>query len=226
MPAGSRLCPTLENVRPESLFQRGATLHRRLIRVQMKCIPIDSRNRICSRQKSGGPALADTLEQSMKNFELDSVAGHLIRRCQQRAVDLFCEEVGENGPNPRQFAVLISVFQNPGLSQTALVEASGIDRSTLTEVLRRMVDRGMISRSRTPADQRANALFLTEEGRLALESAFEAADRAQRRILAPVPEADRATAINILSALAGYEINPHDNKSVSCNPASEEISRD
>lgn len=158
--------------------------------------------------------MADTLEHAMKNFALDSVAGHLIRRCQQRAVDLFTDEVGEDGPNPRQFAVLISVFQNPGLSQTALVEASGIDRSTLTEVLRRMIDRGMISRSRTPADQRANALFLTDEGRAILESAFEAAERAQGRILDPVPETDREAAINILAALAGsgYGTNSDDTK--------------
>lgn len=142
----------------------------------------------------------------MKDFTFDSVAGHLIRRCQQRAVDLFTDEVGEDGPNPRQFAVLISVFQNPGMSQTALVEASGIDRSTLTEVLRRMIDRGMLSRSRTPEDQRANALFLTDDGLAALTGAFAAAERAQARILEPIPEADRPAAIKMLTALAGYGI--------------------
>ena len=147
--------------------------------------------------------MADTLAQVMNDFTLDSVAGHLIRRCQQRAVDLFVDEVGEDGPNPRQFAVLISVFQNPGMSQTALVEASGIDRSTLTEVLRRMIDRDMISRSRTPTDMRANALFLTEDGRKALEGAFEATERVQARILEPLAETDRATAIRILGILAG-----------------------
>jgi DNA-binding MarR family transcriptional regulator len=154
--------------------------------------------------------MTDTLAQVMKDFTLDAVAGHLIRRCQQRAVDLFVDEIGEDGPNPRQFAVLISVFQNPGMSQTALVGASGIDRSTLTEVLRRMIERGMISRSRTPADLRANALYLTDEGQQALEGAFEAAERVQRRILAPIPETDRSTAINILTALAGYGINSDD----------------
>lgn len=120
---------------------------------------------------------------------------------------MFTDEVGEDGPNPRQFAVLISVFQNPGMSQTALVEASGIDRSTLTEVLRRMIDRGMVSRSRTPEDQRANALYLTEEGLSVLTSAFDAAERAQARILEPIPEADRTAAMNMLTALAGYGIS-------------------
>ena len=156
--------------------------------------------------------MTDTTEYKLKKFTLDSVPGHLIRRCQQRAVDLFTDEVGEDGPNPRQFAVLISVFQNPGMSQTALVEASGIDRSTLTEVLRRMIERGVISKSRTPADQRANALYLTEDGNTMLEMALQAAERAQARILEPIPETDRPSAINMLTAMAGYGINSDDMK--------------
>lgn len=140
--------------------------------------------------------------QKMQAFEQRRVVGHLIRLCQQRAVDLFAEEVGVDGPNPRQFSVLINVFQNPGMSQTALVEASGIDRSTLTEVLKRMIDRGMISKRRAEEDQRTNALFLTETGLSTLEAAFEDADRVQERILAPLPPKDRDLAIGILTALA------------------------
>ena len=155
-----------------------------------------------------GNILTHALTQKLHAFTLRDAPGHLIRRCQQRAVDLFVEEVGENGPNTRQFAVLINVFQNPGMSQTALVEASGIDRSTLTEVLKRMIDRGMISKVRTPEDQRANALFLTEAGRTILESAFDAAERAQQRILEPLADADRSAAISILEALAGGNVKP------------------
>lgn len=139
----------------------------------------------------------------MKAFDQRRVVGYLIRLCQQRAVDLFVEEVGVDGPNPRQFSVLINVFQNPGMSQTALVEASGIDRSTLTEVLKRMIDRGMISKRRAAEDQRTNALFLTEMGLAALESAFEDAERVQQHILSPIPEAGREEAIAILTALSG-----------------------
>lgn len=146
----------------------------------------------------------------MKAFEQRRVVGHLIRLCQQRAVDLFVEEVGIDGPNPRQFSVLINVFQNPGLSQTALVEASGIDRSTLTEVLKRMIDRGMISKRRAAEDQRTNALFLTDSGLAILEAAFEDAGRTQDRILEPLPPEDRERAIGILTALAGDRENARD----------------
>ena len=38
------------------------------------------------------------------------------------------------------------------MSQTTLVNASGIDRSTLTEVLKRMIDRRMIAKRRNVED--------------------------------------------------------------------------
>ncbi|MGB0631603.1 MAG: MarR family winged helix-turn-helix transcriptional regulator [Alphaproteobacteria bacterium] len=146
----------------------------------------------------------EALEERLRNMSLQDVPGHLIRLCQQRAVDIFVEEVGEEGPNPRQFAVLVNVLKTPGMSQTALVEASGIDRSTLTEVLKRMIDRDLVSKSRTKKDQRANALYITERGRDMLATALDATQRAQARILAPLPEEDRDQAMKILTALSGH----------------------
>lgn len=154
--------------------------------------------------------MADTLTEKMKAFDQRSVVGYLIRLCQQRAVDIFVEEVGTDGPNPRQFSVLVNVFQNPGMSQTALVEASGIDRSTLTEVLKRMIDRGMISKRRAAEDQRTNALFLTDQGLETLEAAFEKADRTQDKILEPLRPEDREHVIRILTALAGNHADKAD----------------
>ena len=148
--------------------------------------------------------MSEELKQKLTGFSLRNVPGHLIRRSQQRAVDLFVDEVGEDGPNPRQFAVLVNVFLSPGLSQTALVEASAIYRSTLTEVLRRMIDKGMITKTRTKEDQRANALYITDVGTRLLENAVEATQRAQQRILTPLPETERAAAMKILAVLAGY----------------------
>ena len=117
--------------------------------------------------------MSEGLKRKLTGFSLRNVPGHLIRRSQQRAVDLFVAEVGENGPNPRQFAFLVNVFLSPGLSQTALVEASAIDRSTLMEVLRRMIDKGMIRKTRTKEDQPANALYITDAGIHLLENAVE-----------------------------------------------------
>lgn len=145
-------------------------------------------------------------------FSLVTNPGHLLRRCQQRAVDLFAEEVGAGGPTPRQFAVLITVHQNEGINQTGLVELSGIDRSTLTEILRRLVGRGLIRRRRTPGDQRVNALFVSPAGRRLLRKTLPAVLRAQKRILEPIPPQRRAGVMDVLELLTGVPANGEDGK--------------
>ena len=151
------------------------------------------------------PANDVTVRPDADNYDLHGAVGHLLRRSQQRAVDLFVEEVGEDGPTPRQFAVLLSVHQNPGISQTDLVRMTGIDRSTLTEILRRLGRRGLIRRERQAGDRRTNALHLTVEGLTAMESAIDAVERAQERILAPIPVGERRAAMRVLEKLAGFD---------------------
>ena len=56
---------------------------------------------------------------------------------------------------PRQLAVLVTVAQNEGLSQTGLVDRTGIDRSTLADIVRRMQRKGLLQRRRTKEDARA-----------------------------------------------------------------------
>lgn len=149
------------------------------------------------------PAPAEAARIDARSYDLHGAVGHLLRRSQQRAVDLFVEEVGEDGPTPRQFAVLLGVHQNPGISQTELVGLTGIDRSTLTEILRRLGRRGLVRRERQAEDRRTNALHLTARGRGAMETAIDAVERAQQRILAPVPAAERKAAMQLLERLAG-----------------------
>lgn len=150
-----------------------------------------------------GESRTDFLNE-IGRYPLGRAPGHLIRRAQQRAVDLFMDEVGEDGPTPRQFAVLLNVYQNDGINQTDLVRLSGIDRSTLTEILRRLASRGLIQRRRLKKDQRTNVLSTTAAGIRALETAFEAVARSQDRIMESVPPARRAEALELLSLLAGY----------------------
>ena len=53
------------------------------------------------------------------------------------------------GLTPRQLAVLITVSQTEGQSQTGLVERTGIDRSTMADIVRRMQRKGLLKRRRT-----------------------------------------------------------------------------
>src|SRR5580765_7010693 len=134
-------------------------------------------------------------------FDLSQSPSHLLRRCVQYANDLFSREPGASDLTKQQFTVLAAVEQNEGISQTDLVGITGIDRSTLAEMIRRMIEKGLLDRERTEADQRANAVHIAVGGRKALRSARTASERVERMLLAGLSAADRAKFLKMLSAL-------------------------
>src|ERR1700742_948579 len=135
-------------------------------------------------------------------FELEDAPSYLMRRCQQLYGDLYARETNGRDLTRQQFTVLAALEHNDGVSQTALVEMTGIDRSTLAEMVRRMLERGLLSRERTEEDARANAVAISPSGRKALRSARNAADRAERALLDSLPAPERLKFVKSLSQIA------------------------
>jgi DNA-binding MarR family transcriptional regulator len=95
----------------------------------------------------------------------------------------------------------MTVAQNEGLSQTGLVDRTGIDRSTLADIVRRMQRKGLLQRRRTKEDARAYAVKLTDEGRRLLRVAEPLAKRVDERILDALPTRQREQFISDLLAI-------------------------
>ena len=138
-----------------------------------------------------------------KHPALDRSAIHLLHRAGQCAGDMFTEEVVSGNLTPRQFAILLTISNEEGLSQTDVVERTGIDRSTLADIIRRMLKKGLIRRRRTRQDARVYAVRLTDEGRAALATTGPAAVQADARLLAALPEPKRAEFLESLSVIVG-----------------------
>lgn len=113
---------------------------------------------------------------------------HLLHRAGQCAGEIFQTEVARGDLTPRQFAVLLTVAMNEGLSQTHLVMRTGIDRSTLADIVRRMLKKGLLQRRRTKEDARAYAVKLTEEGWRVLKAAEPVARRVDEKLLSALPD--------------------------------------
>lgn len=152
------------------------------------------------------------------NFELAEAPSYLIRRCQQFYGELYAREAGAQELTKQQFTVLAALEHNEGVSQTALVEMTGIDRSTLAEMVRRMLEKGLLSRERTEEDARANAVAITQNGRKALRSARNAADRAERALLDALPPAERTRFIKSLAAIASAAATVMDGQQAEAPP--------
>ena len=127
---------------------------------------------------------------------------HLMHRALQLALDIYAEEAGPDGLTQRQFAVLEAVAARSGLTQTDLVKATGIDRSTLADLVARMTTKGLLERERSTLDARAKAVRLSPAGEAALLAARPRVEAADKRIMGLLPKGQRDAFLNQLAELA------------------------
>lgn len=133
---------------------------------------------------------------------LERSPSHLLHRALQLALDVYAVETGPGAVTQRQFAVLAAVAEHEGLTQTDLVRATGIDRSTLADMIARMIAKNYLARERSATDGRANTVRLTADGRAVLEEAAPRVAAADSRILALLAANKRESFLGVLRDLA------------------------
>jgi MarR family transcriptional regulator, temperature-dependent positive regulator of motility len=141
-----------------------------------------------------------------RGFDLNNCVLHLLHRAQQAADEAFAAAFADTGLTPRQLAVLIIVAEREGTNQVGLVDATGIDRSTTADLVRRLMRKGLLARRRARHDARSNVLRLTEEGKALLTSFRARAAEVDQMLLNALPEASRSHFIDALSRIAA--MNP------------------
>jgi DNA-binding MarR family transcriptional regulator len=144
------------------------------------------------KRKKASQTRAETIDRSII---------HLLHRASQRASEIFAQETRDFDLTARQYAVITTVAQHEGLSQTDLVRLTGIDRSTLADVVQRLLKRGVIQRERTMRDGRTYAVSLSSEGRQLLETIKPYARRADRIVLSCLGDEDGKLAAQTLNRL-------------------------
>jgi DNA-binding MarR family transcriptional regulator len=142
---------------------------------------------------------ADSAES--EPFKLTTSASHLLHRAEQLAADRFVQLVGDS-ITLRQFAVLVATSEQPGLSQSDLVRETGIDRSTLADMMKGMEKRGWVVRTKAPNDARAYSVVLGQAGGTMLSGMMQHARAADAAILDLLPRTKRRSLLNILTKLS------------------------
>ena len=89
-----------------------------------------------------------------------------------------------------------------GQTQTDLVKATGVDRSTLAEMIKRLEMKRLVARERAEDDARANAVSITAGGKALLSSVTARVSKADSAILAVVPKAQQKAFIATLQKIA------------------------
>ncbi len=139
---------------------------------------------------------AKELKQLSRSFS------HLLKRAVQYSVHAYMEEAGKSGLTHRQYTVLMAADVNDGNSQTELVKVTGIDRSTLADLVARLMSQGYLQRRRSKEDARTNSVRLTPAGKKALRTAQGGAEDIDKKLLSLVPSGDRKAVLDALSVFA------------------------
>jgi DNA-binding MarR family transcriptional regulator len=111
----------------------------------------------------------------------------LLHRANQAVNTIFTEhEKGDN--TARQSVVLETIANNPKCKQQTLTAITGIDRSTMSDIVRRLYLKGWVNRARQKGDQRAFALEITEKGKQELFRLKNIAALTEETLIGRIPE--------------------------------------
>ncbi len=135
------------------------------------------------------------------DFHLYSRPGFLIRRLHQIHLHLFNEETREYGISPVQYSLLTAIDEHGEMDQNTLALKLGLERTSVAEVIPRLMDRGLLNRRQNEADKRFKLVNLTAEGQRLLDDMREAVERAHEKTINAVPVEQQQQLLEILSAL-------------------------
>lgn len=127
----------------------------------------------------------------------------LLFRASQASLSLANQMLAGIGLCARQAGILTMVTELQPMTQKALADALGIDRTTMVSLLDDLEDKGYVTRQRHPRDRRAFLVHPTDSGRAAKASAVRILDEQQRRFLAPLTPAERRQLAGLLTRLHG-----------------------
>ena len=156
-----------------------------------------------ARASNGRKDRAETSDDTVKLGLLPDLLGYQLRRAQLSMFQSFAESMSAYQISPGQFGVLTIISENPGLNQTRLAGALGIDRSTMVAVLDGLEERGLMERTPSPTDRRSHALLLTSAGKTLLTRVRPALEAHERRIAEPLTDKERATLLSLLRRMNG-----------------------
>lgn len=133
---------------------------------------------------------------------LDNLLGYRLRRAQLSVFQDFLVAMKDFDLRPAQFSVLAIIAANPGLKQSRVSEALGINRANFVALLDELEQRKLARRAPAPGDRRSNALFLTPKGESFLKDAYRhLLTEHEKRVEAVLGSADKQQLLGLLQKL-------------------------
>jgi len=144
-------------------------------------------------------------DEIARRLKLDKGLGFLVRLLDTRVNVLYEQLTAQDNITPRQFGVLLTLYQQGTLTLTKLAKHIRVDRSTLGEMINRMAERSLISKRNNGNDRRSAEVYLAPAGEKALLKVVAGAAELQTALLAPLAAEDRAQFMRCMKLVAEPE---------------------
>ncbi len=137
--------------------------------------------------------------QDRENANQNEISiSEVLHRAAARIDGKLDQHLSSLGLTSRQYLLLKSVAMHEGINQIGLTELTGIDRSTMTDMVGRLVTRGLISRSKNPFDARAYHVRITDSGQQLVDQAMPMATGIDDDLLSRIGPAPREAFVQTL----------------------------
>ena len=144
----------------------------------------------------------DSAGELARTWQLEGGIGFLLRLLEARYDGLYQRLTRPSDITPRQFGVLMALYQHGPMTASVLADRISCDRNTLSEMLKRMAGRRLVAKKSNPEDRRSIQIQITAKGEEALLAVIPAAAELQNLMLAPLRKEDRAHFLKCLLAIA------------------------
>jgi DNA-binding MarR family transcriptional regulator len=111
------------------------------------------------------------------------------------------ERIAPLGVVPGQFAQLLALYEDDGITQQELCEIVGIEQPTMANTLRRMERDGLVERRPHPSDGRKQLIYLTNKARDLEGPLTEAAKSVNALATAGLSETEGSTLISLIATV-------------------------
>ncbi|HYB58290.1 MAG TPA: MarR family transcriptional regulator [Alphaproteobacteria bacterium] len=137
----------------------------------------------------------------MAGYVLEAQIGFVLRKAQQRATAIFARHLGRHQLTPTQWTTLVRIEQYGSLSQNHLGRLTAMDPATIQGVVKRLIERKLVTRMADPDDRRRKRLGLTKTGQRLVRRLVANAFKVSRDTLRPLAKREQALVLALLERL-------------------------
>lgn len=143
-------------------------------------------------------------EYSYDALKLDSQLCFPLYACSREVIKLYTPYLDDLGLTYTQYVTLLALWENPSQTVKELGQKLYLDSGTLTPLLKKLEQKGLVSRKRSTLDERSLIVTLTDEGHALRDKALHVPYEMAKR--SPLQGEDALQLYKLLrKALEGFQ---------------------